>query len=205
MAKKYMLFLLLINLLMGVAAAGVQERHFLYLLCNSDKTAPLPDEAAGTVVEVMSRGPRISGKTLLFELQSIQRQKKTVLCEEDRQILYKIVEAEAGTEDRLGKIMVANVIMNRLEDDDFPDTIKEIVFQQENGVTQFSPVANGSFDKALPKEETIEAVNAALEGEDYSKGALYFVAREYADATRLEWFDECLTKVTEHGGHEFYR
>lgn len=126
------------------------------------------------------------------------------LSQEDYNNLLRIVEAEASGEDEVGKILVANVVMNRVESEDFPDTITEVVFQKSNGVTQFSPVANGRFWSVSISEETIEAVNKALSGEDYSQGALYFAARKYADSDNMRWFDEKLDYLFTHGGHEFF-
>lgn len=123
---------------------------------------------------------------------------------EDYENLLRIVEAEAGGEDEIGKILVANVILNRVECDSFPNTVSEVIFQQSNGVYQFSPVGNGRFDTVRVSDATIQAVNKALEGEDYSQGALYFAARKYADSSCMQWFDQSLTFLFEHGGHEFF-
>ena len=123
---------------------------------------------------------------------------------EDYENLLRIVEAEAGGEDEIGKILVANVILNRVECESFPDTVTEVIFQQSNGVCQFSPVGNGRFYSVKVSDATIQAVNKALEGEDYSQGALYFAARKYADSENMQWFDESLTFLFEHGGHEFF-
>jgi len=127
------------------------------------------------------------------------------LSEEELNVLLRIVEAEAGTEDVEGKLLVANVVLNRMNNEAFPDTISEVVFQRERGVTQFSPVADGRFWEVEISEGTLEAVGRALEGEDISQGALYFAARKYADSDRMRWFDENLTFLFQHGGHEFFR
>ena len=125
--------------------------------------------------------------------------------EEEVEILCRIVEAEAGGEDEEGKVLVANVVLNRLADGHFPETIREVVFQQTNGVTQFSPVANGSYVRVTISEETVSAVGRALRGEDLSEGALYFAARKYADNQKMRWFDANLTFLFQHGGHEFFK
>ena len=130
---------------------------------------------------------------------------RVVDCNELLEVLLKIVEAEAGCEDEEGKLLVANVILNRLNSDKFPDSVSEIVFQQENGITQFSPVSDGSYDRVQISEETVRAVGRALDGEDISEGALYFAARDYADSKRMRWFDEKLTLLFRHGGHEFFK
>lgn len=127
-----------------------------------------------------------------------------LLSQEDYENLLRIVEAEASGEDETGKLLVANVVLNRVESEDFPDTVTEVIFQQNNGVTQFSPVANGRFWTVEISEETISAVNRALEGEDVSQGALYFAARKHANQKSMRWFDECLEYLFSHGGHEFF-
>ena len=82
--------------------------------------------------------------------------------------LCKIIQAEAGNQDMEGKILVGNVILNRVANTKFPNTIHEVIFQK----SQFSPVSNGSYKKAVPSDEVYEAVNRLLNGEDYSLGAL---------------------------------
>ena len=123
---------------------------------------------------------------------------------QDYENMLRIVEAEAGGEDRTGKILVANVIINRVKEEGFPDTVTDVIFQQENGVCQFSPIRDGRFYTVSVSDETIEAVEAALCGEDCSKGALYFMARKAADKNRAAWFDRNLTKLFTYGGHEFF-
>lgn len=126
------------------------------------------------------------------------------ITEEDYETLLRIVEAEAGGEDEDGKLLVANVVLNRVAHEKFPDTITEVVFQSGNGTTQFSPVASGRFYRVQISEETVAAVERALSGEDISQGALYFAARRYADADKMKWFDTKLTFLFTHGGHEFF-
>lgn len=122
------------------------------------------------------------------------------LSEKDYDVLLKIVEAEAGGEDETGKILVANVILNRVESEQFPDTISEVVYQKINGNAQFSPVADGRIDSVTVSDETAEAVERALAGENGSNGACFF----RAVYCKSKWFDRNLTRVAEHGHHIFY-
>lgn len=119
-------------------------------------------------------------------------------------MLLRIVEAEAGCEDIKGKMLVAGVVMNRVESSRFPDTVREVVFQRGNGTVQFSPVRDGRLDRVKVSEETKEAVKRVLYGEDITEGALYFAARKYADPERMKWFDNSLTLLFSYGGHEFF-
>ena len=121
--------------------------------------------------------------------------------EEDYQVMLKIVQAEAGTCDSTGKILVANVIMNRVRSGKFPNNITDVVYQK----SQFSPVIDGSINRVKVTQDTIECVNRALDGEDYSQGALYFMNRRASQAGNISWFDGSLTFLFQHGSHEFFK
>ncbi len=127
-------------------------------------------------------------------------ERRFVITEDDYRVLLQIVEAEAGTEDLKGRMLVANVILNRLEIGFGGDTISAVVFDEG----QFSPVADGRFFTVVPSEKTVEAVERVLDGEDYSDGALYFMCREKASKRGARWFDRNLKLLFKHGGHEFY-
>lgn len=127
------------------------------------------------------------------------------LSNDDYMTLLRIVEAEAGGEDLEGKLLVANVVLNRVLSDSFPDNVVDVVYQKSKGVTQFQPVSSGSINTVKISEQTIEAVEMALSGEDESEGALYFAARKSADPERMKWFDEHLVFLFQHGGHEFFK
>lgn len=140
----------------------------------------------------------------ILDMSILTRKSRVKITAEEYESLLRIVEAEAGGEDKLGKMLVANVILNRVEHEAFPDTVTEVIFQSENGITQFSPISDGRFYRVKVSEETKEAVDAALRGEDNSQGALYFVARSSADEDNMRWFDQNLTRLFAHGGHEFF-
>ncbi len=127
-----------------------------------------------------------------------------LITEEDKEILLRIVEAEATCEDVKGRMLVANVIMNRVLSKGFPNSIAEVVFQN-NGVTyQFSPIKDGRYWTVTVSEETREAVERVLAGEDYSQGALFFAARSMANKKAMSWFDSSLKFLFRHGVHEFF-
>ena len=115
-------------------------------------------------------------------------------------MLLRIVQAEAGICDPKGKILVADVIINRVLSGKFPDSVKAVVYQP----SQFQPVSNGTINTVNVTAETIECVDRALAGEDYSNGALYFMNRR-ASGSAASWFDRRLTYLFAHDGHEFFR
>lgn len=122
------------------------------------------------------------------------------LEEQEYQVLLRIVEAEAGGEDTTGKMLVANVVMNRVRNGHFPDTVSGVVYQKSGGKAQFSPTVDGRMDRVSVSQETVDAVSRVMNGEDVSAGALYFKSI-YSDSS---WFDRSLSRVLEHGNHIFY-
>ena len=127
-----------------------------------------------------------------------------LITEEDKEVLLRIVEAEATCEDIKGRMLVANVILNRVVSKKFPNSIAEVVFQN-NGVTyQFAPIKDGRYWTVEVSDETREAVERVLAGEDYSQGAMYFAARRLANKQAMSWFDTSLKFLFRHGVHEFF-
>lgn len=118
-----------------------------------------------------------------------------------RRILERIVEAESGDQTIKGRQMVANVILNRMKSEKFPNSVREIVFASR----QFSPVSNGSYYRVKVSSQTKKAVEKALKEKDNTNGALYFMYRAGSDSSNVSWFDRELTKLCEYGCHDFFR
>lgn len=88
---------------------------------------------------------------------------------EERDLLAKIIHAEAKGESLEGQIAVGAVVINRVKSDLFPNTIKEVIYQKG----QFTPVAKNILPRE-PQASAIEAAERALSGEDPTGGALFF-------------------------------
>ena len=151
------------------------------------------------IVEVAVSGQRV------VDYELMEQEPAYVLSDDELEVLLRIVEAEAGSEDEDGRLLVANVVLNRVNSESFPNTVSEVVFQKSMGVTQFSPVSSGRYYTVEVTEETVSAVERALAGEDISRGALYFASRKRANTSKMRWFDTHLTFLFEHGGHEFFK
>lgn len=123
------------------------------------------------------------------------------LSSEETAILERIVEAEAGNQGLKGKIYVADVILNRVVSEKFPNTVKDVVFSPG----QFSPISNGRYESVTVTEETKQAVNRAVHSLDTSNGALYFMYRDASDPDNVTWFDNALTFLFKYQEHEFFK
>lgn len=126
------------------------------------------------------------------------------LSDKDYEALCRIVQAEAGGEEEKGKILVAEVILNRVLNEEFADSVYDVVFERTGGSAQFAPTVDGRYYTVEVTPETVEAVEKALYGEDYSDGALFFSARSKANPYDMAWFDRNLKWLFQYGGHEFY-
>ncbi len=205
MYKRYLAALVLINMIIIFAVwnlTGLKVNHIMatpaFQLDLEQALMPEEETSYLNLAEAVSSGQRI------INYEVVERENLYDLSEEDYEVLLRIVEAEAGGEDIEGRMLVASVVLNRVEHEAFPDTVKDVVFQRENGTAQFSPAYSGRYDRIVVSEKTIEAVDRVLCGEDISEGALYFAARKRADSKKMKWFDEHLTFLFSHGGHEFF-
>lgn len=115
----------------------------------------------------------------------------------DAYLLKKIAMAEAESEDTEGKALVMLVVLNRVWDERFPDTIQSVI--NEKGA--FTPVSNGRFDSVEPDADCQRALEMITTDHwDESDGALYFERTE----GQSTWHSRNLTKLFEHGAHTFY-
>lgn len=96
------------------------------------------------------------------------------VTEEDLYLLANIIYCEAGCEPYIGKVAVGSVVMNRVASDKQPDTIREVIYAKG----QFSPVRNGSLQRALDRssadESCYQAALEALSGAKPVGDKLYF-------------------------------
>jgi len=114
--------------------------------------------------------------------------------------LSRIISAESRGESIEGKLAVGSVVMNRTEHRSYPDTIKDVVFDDKYGI-QFTPVANGSV-YYQPTEESIFAAKIILEGYRMNNEIIYFVDTKASPNSWVELNNTFLFKI---GCHSFFK
>lgn len=122
---------------------------------------------------------------------------------DETHLLAMIAMAEAEGESLDTKVLVILTVLNRLHSDEFPNTIREVIFEQnEDGVYQFTCIENGRWENmGAPSNECWEAVQVvSCLDEDISSGALYFESCEGES-----WHSENLTLTCVSGNTRFYR
>ncbi|PWW26888.1 N-acetylmuramoyl-L-alanine amidase [Cytobacillus oceanisediminis] len=114
--------------------------------------------------------------------------------EEEKKLLARLVQAEAEGEPFEGKVAVADVVLNRVEHEQFPDTVKDVIYQRN----AFEPVQNGSINEPA-SNEAIKAVEKALIDQEKNEELLYFYNPETATS---DWIfsREVIKKI---GNHSF--
>lgn len=136
----------------GDTLAGIAKDH--------DTTAEALKTRNGLTSEALIAGESLKVVVPEFQLPNYG----------DAALLAKLVEVEAGNEPYEGKLAVANVVVNRLNNGHYGQSIEDVIYARG----QFPPALNGEMDKEQPSKESLQAAKAALSGENNVPGALYF-------------------------------
>ncbi len=111
----------------------------------------------------------------------------------EKDLMARLVRAEAGGESYEGMVAVASVVLNRVADPRFPNSVEGVIYAKN----QFSPVANGSINKPA-SDIHFKAVEDALT-RDNTNGAVFFYAPGLVDSPYME----SLQTVAVIGAHHF--
>ena len=137
----------------------------------AEKAARLEAEAQAKAAA--EEAARIAAEAQQAALAAQAAQTAAVSAEELK-LLANIIYCEAGSESYVGKVAVGNVIMNRVKSASQPNTITEVVYAKG----QFSPVRNGSLQRALSSDKAdaacYQAAIEALAGAQPVGGKLFF-------------------------------
>lgn len=92
------------------------------------------------------------------------------------ELLALVVEAEAGNQSELGKRLVVDVVLNRVDSPDFPDSIEEVITQKN----AFSSYWDGGIEKVqCPAPSTYAVVEAELNNRTNFE-VLFFTSEGYS-------------------------
>ncbi len=97
-------------------------------------------------------------------------------------LLARLITAEANNQPHQAKVGVGAVVVNRVQDSRFPNTISGVIYDKSGGYYQFTPVENGMINKPA-SEPAKQAAYEALQGKDPTNGALFF----FDDTATNKW------------------
>jgi N-acetylmuramoyl-L-alanine amidase len=98
-----------------------------------------------------------------------QTEMEVAITNKEYDLLARAVYSEARGEPFQGQVAIAAVILNRVEHENFPDSISDVIFQP----SAFTAVQDGQF-WLTPDSSAYEAVEKALAGNDPSGGATFY-------------------------------
>ena len=127
--------------------------------------------------------------------------------ERQMECLAKNLYFEVGNQGTAGMLAVSSVVINRVNDDRFPNTMCKVIHQKRGGVCQFSWYCDGKSDNPRNKkiyQEKLDFVSKLLDNDrqwvDITDGALFY----HANYVRPSWRKKFI-KTTEIDKHIFYR
>lgn len=106
----------------------------------------------------------------------------STLSAADLDLLARLITAEADGQPYTAQVAVGAVVMNRVKDSSFPNTVSSVIYQKDSNYYQFTPVQNGYINKAATAT-AIQAANEAARGVDPTKGAIYY----FDDSATNQW------------------
>lgn len=113
--------------------------------------------------------------------------------------LSRLIFAEATHQPLEGRIAVGNVVLNRVAFEEYPDTIREVIFDTKGGVQFDTTLGDAILNEA--DELSLIAAYMALDGVNTAGNSLFFVNPDKGDD---RWFRSALAYVTTIGEHDFY-
>ena len=132
------------------------------------------EEAARLEAEAQAKAAEEAARLEAEAQQAALAAQTAAISTEELKLLANIIYCEAGSESYVGKVAVGNVIMNRVKSASQPNTITEVVYAKG----QFSPVRNGSLQRALSSDKAdatcYQAAIEALAGAQPVGDKLFF-------------------------------
>lgn len=111
----------------------------------------------------------IDNETEVQAIKTMQKRAVLNISSDDLLLLSKVVASEARGESYEGQVAVAAVVINRVLDPRFPDTVRDVIYQKN----AFSVVNDGSINMQ-PTESAFKAAQEALYGLDPTNESVYF-------------------------------
>jgi N-acetylmuramoyl-L-alanine amidase len=122
--------------------------------------------------------------------------KKSTLSKTEMDIMAKTIYSEARGESYKGQVAVGAVVMNRIQSDQFPNTIHGVVFESR----AFTAVDDGQY-WLTPDSSAYRAAQDAVRGWDPTYSALYYFNPDTATSSWI-W---TRSQTVQIGNHIFAR
>ena len=185
---------------------------FAALMASITVFRPLPDADVCDVAQETETAAYVAGPVASTEVITESETEAEIHCTDpasawvekvsldysasDAYLLAKIAWAEARGEGTEGMALVIRVVLNRVWNPEFPNSISDVIFQEG----QFSGVNYEAWNIIDVPQSAWDALALVESGWDESQGATYFCANGES-----EWHNNNLTRLFSYGNHVFYK
>jgi len=167
----------------GFSITANAEASETYTVKSGDTLNKIAGSHKMTLNQLTAKNPQIANPNLIYVGQAVNigtvvttattptatTTTSNGLSASDKDLMARLVRAEAQGEPYAGKVAVATVILNRVASPDFPNTVSAVINQSG----QFEPVSNGTIKQAADTD-SIRATNEAIANRGQGAGSLFF-------------------------------
>lgn len=184
--KKAMIILGTVATLLFVGTTDTQAQTKSHSVVNGDTLYKLGQQYGVSVEALKAVNNRKSSMIYIGE----QLKVPASISNAEKDLLARLVHAEAQGEPYAGKVAVATVVLNRVRHHDFPNSVRGVIEEvAPSGHYAFSPVQNGQINKQADASAK-RAVEEALAFQGQGQGSLFFynptIATNHWIATKSE-------------------
>lgn len=167
---------LLVEGMLGLAAGAMFAVTLGCVIVTKDESRLLRRQVGQAMLEVSNL--QTAQEDEMYRLEQVEAEQKCMRANVEAnnqkyvteiEILARCVEAEAGNQSIDVKRAVISVILNRVDDDAWPDSISEVIADPY----EFATYWNGAMDEVEPSVSTYEAISMEMEIRSYP-GLFYF-------------------------------
>ena len=150
----------------------------------SDKSVSANTSQTTGYIVVRTNEPETTTRTGVMDISSVG-----IITMDDAVLIAKLVLAEAEGEPEMGKRLVIDTVLNRLDSEDFPNTVYDVIYQPYH----YDPAWDGRIDLFSELDDTFKLVVDEIHNRTNSE-VLYF---------RTDKFHEFGTPMEQVGNHYF--
>ena len=149
--------------------------YLAYVDFPSKAAQPIEIEPIETTWEPIPEEPK--AEPMRVEVVEVEETEPYIESEDfydDLELLAYCVMAEAGNQEELGKRLVIDTVLNRVDNKYFPDTVREVIYAPG----QFEVVARGTLYKNTPTDDIFQLIGEEI-AERTNDKVIYFTAGGY--------------------------